>query len=592
VTTERTAGATVGLPEWFPGWARRLSELYFSGSSSMFVLHGTTFDLIPCRDAGALRYAALAEFLAEQLFGRWELILHYDLARGLRVFAGRDEARLRQMVEVASRRVGDLPALGRDPTTALATLDRFVRANVMAEPEDRLRTAVIIDHASYVAPSGAPQQMGLTASTHLVTLLNWAASPHVRRLNMAFLLCDEKLASISERLTSNPHVATLEIPLPDEAERRQFIESGSGEAGAPALDTYSDFAAPELARLTAGVSLTDLNVLLRATREGGRRLDAAVFRDVKKNLLERQAQGFLEFIEPKFGLDMVIGHEGAKNRLRDDAALLRKGALHTVPMGYLICGAVGTGKTFLAQCAAADFGIPCVILKNFRSKYVGETEGNLERILSVLRAMGPVVVVVDEADAALGDRDQDGDSGTSGRVFGLIASQMGDTRYRGRILWMLLTCRPDLLPIDLKRQGRAEVHIPLFYPDDDAELRLLFVAMAKKLGTRLEPGDIPDIPQKGQLSGADVEGLVGRAWRKSLLAGRDRVTRESLAEVVSGFLPSIQGLEKELQETVAILECTDTEFLSKELQQRLAGTGGRAALQERATALRRMIDGM
>ena len=97
--------------------------------------------------------------------------------------------------------------------------------------------------------------------------------------------------------------------------------------------------------------------------------------------------------------------------------------------------------------------------------------------------MGPVVVVVDEADAALGSREQDGDSGTSSRVFGMIASQMGDTRYRGRIIWMLLTARPDLLPIDLKRQGRAEVHIPLFYPTDEDEIRQMFVILAKKLGS-------------------------------------------------------------------------------------------------------------
>ena len=92
--------------------------------------------------------------------------------------------------------------------------------------------------------------------------------------------------------------------------------------------------------------------------------------------------------------------------------------------------------------------------------------------------MGPVVVVVDEADAALGDREQEGDSGTSSRVFAMIATQMGDTRYRGQILWMLLTARPDLLPIDLKRQGRAEVHIPLFYPTDESEIRQMFVIMA------------------------------------------------------------------------------------------------------------------
>ena len=67
----------------------------------------------------------------------------------------------------------------------------------------------------------------------------------------------------------------------------------------------------------------------------------------------------------------------------------------------------------------------------------------------------------------------------------MIAAQMGDTRYRGQIIWMLLTARPDLLPIDLKRQGRAEVHIPLFYPTDEAEIRQMFVILAKKLGATL-----------------------------------------------------------------------------------------------------------
>ena len=80
-------------------------------------------------------------------------------------------------------------------------------------------------------------------------------------------------------------------------------------------------------------------------------------------------------------------------------------------MGYLICGPVGTGKTYLAECFAGSVGIPCVKLRNFRSKYVGETEGNLEQILTVLRAMGPVVIVIDEADAALGNREAGGDSG-------------------------------------------------------------------------------------------------------------------------------------------------------------------------------------
>jgi ATP-dependent 26S proteasome regulatory subunit len=172
----------------------------------------------------------------------------------------------------------------------------------------------------------------------------------------------------------------------------------------------------------------------------------------------------------------------------------------------------------------------------------------------------------------------------------MIATQMGDTRYRGRILWMLLTCRPDLLPIDLKRQGRAEVHIPLFYPAEQDEIRGMFVAMARKLGTSVSLEDVPEVPQSGTLSGADIEGLVGRALRRSLLAGTTHITREALTEAVAGFLPSTEGLEKELQETAAILECTDVQFLPSEIAQKVEAAGGRGKLQERLAVLRRMVE--
>jgi AAA+ superfamily predicted ATPase len=572
------------LPGWFPSWAVQLADLYFSGTTAAFVLHGNTDDVFRIRGEAPPQYGVLAEFLAGQIFGRWLLVLHYDIGRGLRVFAGRDEDRLRDMVALANKKLGDLSALRNDPATAFAALDRFVRNNIMAAAADRVSVAVIMDQASFLFPSGDPGRLSPQASSELVTMLNWAMSPHVKQLNIAFVLVDEKLADLSDRLTGNPHVATIEVALPDAAERAGFIAGA-----AAAVQEFSDFDGTQLAALTAGISLADLNVLIQSARQGGKRLDAAVFRSMKKRLLERQCRGLLEFIEPKWTLDVVVGHEAAKARLREDATLLKRGALDTLPMGYLFCGPVGTGKSFLAQCVSGEIGVPCVILKNFRSKYVGETEGNLEHVLAVLRAMGPVVVVVDEADAALGSREQSGDSGTSSRVFAMIAAQMGDTQYRGRIIWMLLTARPDLLPIDLKRQGRAEVHVPLFYPTDDGEIRQMFVILAKKLGSRVAPEDVPAIPQRGQLSGADIEGMVGRAWRLSLLAGADHVTRDALSEVVAQFMPSTQGLERELQETAAILECTDRQFLPPAILEKVAAEGGRATLQARLTALKQIV---
>lgn len=575
------------LPAWFPGWARRMGELSTSGSTSVFLLYGNTFDFVPLSDGVAPAYGSVAQFLAEQMFGRYDLVLHYDLGRGLRAFAGRDDKRLRDMVTLANQEISGFSEIKNDPGQVLARIDQFIRTTIVAPEERRKSFALIIDQASYLVPDGEPGRMSFQGSALLVTLLNWATSPHLKRLNMAVVLIDERLSDVNGRLASNPHVATLEVQLPEEPVRAAYLR---GVVGDQTITSFSDYSVEELARLTAGITLADAGVLLQTAREGSGRLDQKVFRDLKKRLIERHCQGLLEFIEPKWNLDIVIGHEAAKKRLLEDAELLKRGALDTLPMGYLLCGPVGTGKTFIAQCTAGAIGAPCVVLKNFRSKYVGETEGNLERVLSVLRAMGPVMVVVDEADAALGDRDSEGDSGTSSRVFGMIATQMGDTRYRGKILWMLLTARPDLLPIDLKRQGRAEVHIPLFYPATEEELKDMFVAMARKLGTGLDRGDLPPIPNVGKLSGADVEGIVGRAWRRSLLAGEKAVTRASLAEVLADFLPSTEGLEKELQEVAAVLECTDRAFLLPSQQAIVDEVGGRAKLQERLTQLKMLVE--
>ncbi|MEW5917255.1 MAG: AAA family ATPase [Gemmatimonadota bacterium] len=590
--TDRRRPRHNDLPPWYPPWALQLAELYYSGSTSVFALYGNTYDLVPLCDPGPqerARYGGISEFLAEQLFGRWDLVLHYDLGRGLRVFAGANEKRLREMVTLATKRIGDLSTLKNDPAIILGLLDLFVRENIMAVPEKQLRTAFIVNHASYLFPAGEPGRTSFAASGMLVTLLNWATSAHVKRLEMAFVLIDERRADMSDRLTTNPHIAAIEIPLPAEPERLAFVNDIS--VGVP-WEKVSDYTPEQIAPLSAGMSLNDLATLTQSAAEGGsQRLDAALFKALKKRLIERQCHGLLEFVEPKWNLEYVIGHDAAKKRLQEDAALIERGALDTVPMGYLLCGPVGSGKTFMAMCAAGEIGIPCVVLKNFRSKYVGETEGNLERVLSVLRAMGPVMVIVDEADAALGDREVEGDSGTSSRVFGMIANQMGDTRYRGRIVWMLLTARPDLLPIDIKRQGRAEVHIPLFYPTEDKELVDMFVVMAKKLGAKLAAEDVPPVPeaQRGALSGADIEGIVGRALRRSLLNGAKHVTKESLAAVLDGFMPSTQGLEKELQEIAAIIECTDREFLPEHMFARINKAGGRAQLQERLTAIKQIV---
>src|SRR5207302_4359498 len=110
------------------------------------------------------------------------------------------------------------------------------------------------------------------------------------------------------------------------------------------------------------------------------------------------------------------GMEEVKKDHLQVADNIRSGRRNRVPMGILFTGPMGTGKTFVAEAFAKECRLTTIKLKNFRSKWVGATEGHLERILSVIQAIGQIIVIIDEGDRAFGGSDGDGDGGTSSRV--------------------------------------------------------------------------------------------------------------------------------------------------------------------------------
>ena len=162
--------------------------------------------------------------------------------------------------------------------------------------------------------------------------------------------------------------------------------------------------------------------------------------------------------------------EEVKKDLLVIAENIREGRTSRVPMGILFTGPMGTGKTFVAEAFAKECGLTTIKLKNFRSKWVGATEGNLEKILTVIKAIGQVVVIIDEGDRAFGNTDGEGDGGTSSRVIARIKEFMSDTSNRGRILFLVMTNRPDKLDVDLKRAGRLDRKIPFLYSQTPEEV--------------------------------------------------------------------------------------------------------------------------
>jgi SpoVK/Ycf46/Vps4 family AAA+-type ATPase len=360
------------------------------------------------------------------------------------------------------------------------------------------------------------------------------------------------------------------MDLPDAEDRQRFLESGWAEklADGKPFAEWSDFTPAELAVRTAGLNLLRIQHYLAEAIRNDVRVTTDQLAASKKRLIEDYCQDLVRFKDPRPGvtLDRVATHTAAKAKLRELAWLIKNHKTDVLERGVLVPGRVGVGKSFLIDCFASECGLPVMELGEFRSKWVGDTERQQARILMTIRALGPVIVVVDEADAVFGNRDGDsGDSGVSGRIFAAFAAHIGDSTLRGRELWVAMTSRPDLLAIDMKRQGRFGLCVPLFPAQNADDVLQLFttvagvkkIALADSIKTyiREKLGDRP-------LTGSDVEAILTRAKERAVLAQRDNdVQLTDLEQAVDSFIDPLDPNLLALQETAGVLACSDKRYL-------------------------------
>jgi SpoVK/Ycf46/Vps4 family AAA+-type ATPase len=583
-----------------PAWAAELRRRYLRGEASMFLLHGNVYDLV-LHDG---RMLGLAGFLADELLrDSKETIALYNLATGLRFAKRPSDLVLTEDL---------LPSAGKD--RALAALESLLVG--------RRRTAAVIEYAETLAPAGDPSFQADGDRAAIVTLHRWSFLPAVEQADNVVLLVAENLTDVSPKLVSNPKVAVVEVPMPDREARRAVAQLADPALTAADADRYAEVTAglkavqiasilappppseepfaererfvrgllgdaPEaasrahrLATLTSGLSRQEVADLLApgaqaagddaaAVAERARREADRLIARRKREILERECFGLVEFVEPDHGFDVVGGMEEVKKDLLLVAESIRSGLTSRVPMGILFTGPMGTGKTFVAEAFAKECGLTTIKLKNFRSKWVGATEGNLEKILGVIKAIGQVVVIVDEGDRAFGNTDGEGDGGTSSRVIARIKEFMSDTSNRGRILFLVMTNRPDRLDVDLKRAGRLDRKIPFLYSESPQEVEAVGRALLRKnrVRTDVELASIRDgfAARLVGYSNADLEAVILLANDD---AGREggpeaNVTAEHFLRAAEDYFPSRDTEMLEYMELLAVFESSSRRLLPK-----------------------------
>ncbi len=542
-----------------PYWAQDLSYKYCSKTTNLYIVHGNIRDFLPNKMyEGEFVFVRIQEFISEVLFGNRDIIAYYDRSSGINFCTPEMQKEYLGAMKKAypSRNLEDF--LTRNPFEAFDLMEKYFLMNI----PNKLRIVLIIDYAETLIPNTEVNQMNEEDRYCLVTLNRWAHDPIFTQGDVSIILLTENLSDISQRLVRSPSTVKVNIPYPDEKVRQSFLEFLQRNEE---LVLEPRLTPARMAKITSGLNLMNLNQIAAETFQEDKPISLEYLRIKKKEMIENEAAGLIEFVETEHDLSLVSGHDFVKKRFKSAARAIKQGRLDVLPMGYLVSGPIGTGKSFMVTAFAGEIGIPMVKFKNLRSKWHGVTESNLERALSILKAMAPVGVMIDEADAFLGSRNQDGDSGTSSRLFAQIASFMGNTEYRGKIIWFLLTCRPDLIPIDLKRQGRAEEHLALFYPETPEEKEDLFKTLVRKLKIKIQDFSISDLLKKYkfQSSGADLEAILIRAKFKAAMENHVILTKKDVEDTIRDFVPPSYPHEIELQNLVAVLECTSKEMIPK-----------------------------
>ncbi len=329
-----------------PCWAETVRQKYLAGEASVFILYGNVFDktLISGKSFG------LVSFLADVLLKeKKQRVFELSLDRGLKVLHGGDLEEKNELYRHLE---------GKGLAGIFESIERRMREN----PSN----ALIIPYAGAMLPAAEPQFLSLDERSAFIALHRWSLDDELSAKDNLVILITESLAELNPALPANPRVAAVEIPMPDKIAREsalrhyapgmsddQAIHLADQTAGLRIIQLAAIVAsdtpqgldekqratlidellkgtpnarerATKLASITSGMTPDEIRQLIDPARSLPETDDPyeemiEVVRRRKRELIEKECSGLIEFIESRHGLDAVGGNEQIKNELMEIA---------------------------------------------------------------------------------------------------------------------------------------------------------------------------------------------------------------------------------------------------------------------------------
>jgi len=433
----------------------------------------------------------------------------------------------------------------------LRLLTKVSRDGLRNDKGEKVNLLIIIEGADMLLPAGKDiASLNDVDRRRIAIMQDWFSDPHFCDGQDAVCLIAESRSLIHSRISRLPQVLAIEIPSPNTEERQAYI------------DWFGYEVDPSIAKLTAGLSIHAIRQLLAGAKYSNTPITPDLLVDKVEEYIKGQVgEDVIEFKKPTHNLKDVVGFSALKKFLHEELIPRFKAyGNHALP-GAAVAGPIGSGKTYIFEAVAAELGVPVLVLKNIRSQWFGQTDVIFERLRRVLEALEKVIIFVDEADTQFGGVGAETHS-TERRLTGKIQAMMSDPKLRGRVTWLLMTARINLLSPDIRRPGRVgDLIIPILDPEGEDHKAFANWVLPSGSYTEADIGRVIELT-KGY-SAAGFASLRSNLQAKQKLYESGNFTFARIQEVVDDHIPPAIGKTREYQKLQALLNCTRKSLLPK-----------------------------
>ena len=330
-----------------------------------------------------------------------------------------------------------------------------------ALPEDSMRQLLVLKYFDRsLMPSGSPAQ----ADPNLMTAVDYLRN-YGRASNVCCVMLVAPGATLPDELAE--YVATVEHDLPSADEREGIIQDLSSPYKAK-LGINSEQIS-DAVRVTSGLSRTWTERVTAKALTEHRSLDTSRISSMKADHLRKG--GLLDLWTPGlddkenfFTYENLIGLNGLKK-------FVTNGSREDVPdrakmKGILLVGVPGTGKSFFMRCTASELrtSLSEMSTANLYSKWVGETDKNLRKMLTTVEHIGGILGI-DEYQRFMPTGGQDEGRTTQSVAGGMLTWQNNQNSV------LVLAAANDIssIPPEFTRSGRFDTTFFVGFPSRKAK---------------------------------------------------------------------------------------------------------------------------